>query len=219
METIINYVYQLSRDVPLVWFTLIGTILEEIIGPIPSPLVLTTAGSVALSQSRTYYFLFILALIAACIKTITAYVVYRIADRSEDIFTTRFGKVFGLSHTQLERIGSKFNGTNDEAILFLLRIIPILPAFPISVICGIVKFPIKSYMIITLVSNFAKCLGFLLVGYVGVSKFEGLLFLFASTGRILWALVFLMIGSIVIYFLYHYRSRLSELKPNSEKSA
>ncbi|OGM24943.1 hypothetical protein A2627_03180 [Candidatus Woesebacteria bacterium RIFCSPHIGHO2_01_FULL_39_28] len=50
MNQIISHIKTLANTTPLDLFVFVGPILEEIIAPIPSPLVMTTAGTLAHSQ-------------------------------------------------------------------------------------------------------------------------------------------------------------------------
>ena len=49
---IITYLEKLAQYVPLEVFTVVGTFLEEVIAPIPSPFVLTTAGTITKAQNN-----------------------------------------------------------------------------------------------------------------------------------------------------------------------
>ena len=76
LQGVLVYLENISTKVPLEIFTFFGAMGEEIIAPIPSPLVMTLAGSIASSQNKTFVFLLWLALLGALGKTIGAYVIY-----------------------------------------------------------------------------------------------------------------------------------------------
>src|SRR3990167_5973603 len=105
MEHIISLIKTLATTIPLDVFAFIGSFLEEIIAPIPSPLVMTTAGTLAHTQNHTLLYLFWLALAASLGKTIASWLYYVLADKSEDLVLTRFGKYVGVSHNEIESIG------------------------------------------------------------------------------------------------------------------
>ena len=72
MEQIISLIKTLAYTSPLDVLAFIGSFMEEIIAPIPSPLVMTTAGTLAHTQNHTKRYLFWLAMDASMGKTIAS---------------------------------------------------------------------------------------------------------------------------------------------------
>jgi len=160
---------------PLHAFALLGSFVEEIVAPIPAPLVMTTAGSLALVQDYTFLGLAILALLGSIGKTGGSVVLYYIADKGEDFVTGRLGKYLNISHEEIERLGSYFSGSwKDTAILTVLRSIPIVPSVALSLGCGIVKLPMRVYLPATLIGDTVRGLFFLYIGYAGLKSYEKL---------------------------------------------
>ncbi|NBO17531.1 MAG: hypothetical protein EBV07_01430 [Proteobacteria bacterium] len=62
INLLIQYLKEISSTLPLPVFTFIGALLEEIIAPIPSPIVMTLAGSLAAAANFSYLYLLLLAL-------------------------------------------------------------------------------------------------------------------------------------------------------------
>lgn len=160
----------LSTVVSLPWFVLIGSFAEEVISPIPSLLVMGTAGTIAFARGLSIWHLFLFSCIGNIGKTAGAYIYYVIGDKMEDLVVPRYGKYFGVTHREIEEIGRKFTGTwKDAALLFLLRAIPFFPTTTTSVVCGILKMRLSEYLSITFVANFIKDFVYLLVGYAGLA--------------------------------------------------
>lgn len=160
----------LSTVVSLPWFVLIGSFAEEVISPIPSLLVMGTAGTIAFARGLSIWHLFLFSCIGNIGKTAGAYIYYVIGDKMEDLVVPRYGKYFGVTHREIEEIGRKFTGTwKDAALLFLLRAIPFFPTTTTSVVCGILKMRLSEYLSITFVANFIKDFAYLLVGYAGLA--------------------------------------------------
>lgn len=160
----------LSEVVSLPWFVLIGSFAEEMISPIPSLLVMGTAGTIAFARGLSVWYLLLLSFIGNTGKTVGAYIYYLIGDKLEDIIVPRYGKYFGVTHRQIEEIGRKFTGTwKDAMLLFLLRITPFFPTTTVSVVCGILKMHLSEYLVLTFVANFIKDFMYLLVGYAGLA--------------------------------------------------
>ena len=75
IETLINYLTLLSNRIPVELFVLIGSFVEEVVAPIPSPLVTTITGSLAYSQGYIPVALCLLGLLAAVGKTIGSVII------------------------------------------------------------------------------------------------------------------------------------------------
>lgn len=160
----------LSEVVSLPWFVLIGSFAEELISPIPSLLVMGTAGTLSFVRGLSVWHLLLFSFIGNIGKTAGAFIYYVIGDKLEDVVVPRFGKYFGVTHAQVEQIGRKFTGTwKDAALLFLLRLIPFFPSTTTSIACGIIKMRLSEYLALTFSANFIKDFIYLLIGYAGVA--------------------------------------------------
>src|SRR5690606_6968465 len=111
IEYLIRFLEQLAEEVPVELFAFIGSFIEELIAPIPSPVVMTLAGTMVASNNSPFWYLFIIAVIASFGKTIGAIILYSIADKTEDVVLTRIGRYIGITHKQVDSIGSRFKGT------------------------------------------------------------------------------------------------------------
>lgn len=162
----------LADRLPLDWFVFVGSFIEEVISPIPSLLIMGTAGTIAMVQHRPLIFLFWLAVFGNTGKTLGAWVYYFVGDQLEDVIVRRFGKYFGVTHTQIEGIGKRFTGHHlrDGGFLFLLRFFPFIPTTPVSIGCGIVKMDIRVFLLATYLGNILKDIAYLYAGYYGVTK-------------------------------------------------
>ena len=162
---IILYLEKLAQHVPLEIFTIVGTFLEEVIAPIPSPFVLATAGSITKAQARPLVYIILIAILGSASKTLGGWVLYVITDKMEDLFTSKVGKLIGVSKGEIEKIGKYFNGTKrDWVVLFTLRALPIFPSSPISITSGLIK--IKKLFLPQRFRNNNKKLFYLYVGYL-----------------------------------------------------
>ncbi len=165
-----SWLQHLSEVVSLPWFVLIGSFAEEVISPIPSLLVMGTAGTIAFARGLSVWNLLLLSFIGNIGKTLGAFIYYRIGDTLEDVVVPRFGRYFGVTHGQIEAIGKQFTGTwKDATLLFFLRLIPFFPTTSVSIACGILKMRLPEYLSITFGANFIKDFMYLLVGYAGLA--------------------------------------------------
>lgn len=173
IASIITYLERLAQYVPLEVFTIIGTFLEEVIAPIPSPFVLTTAGSITKAQSNPLSYILFIAILASLSKTFGGWLLYNLTDKIEDVFTSKFGKFIGITSNDVEKIGSYFNGgKKDWLVLFALRSIPIFPSSPISITAGLIKIKMKTFLLTTFTGTIIRNLCYLYLGYAGLAASE-----------------------------------------------
>lgn len=203
-ETLQHSLLGFAQTVPLELFSFVGTILEEIIAPIPSPFVMTSAGSIIAAQSRGLATIFLIAAIAAFGKTLGGLVFYFLADKAEDLVIKRFGRFIGFSHKEVESIGKHFNGTRaDDFILIALRAIPVMPSTPISLVAGFIKLNLRTFIVSTFIGNYIRCLIFLYIGY------EGLTALSEGIDSLESVLKFIVVGFLagIVAFIYYKRGK------------
>lgn len=198
-----HYLVALASQVPLELFAFVGSVIEELVAPIPSPLVMATAGSIAQAQGKTFAYLALIALISAASKTFGCWFFYFIADKVEDIFSRRWGKLLGFSHKDVEKIGSQFDGTRkDDLILILLRAFPIMPSTPISLACGFIKLNLRTYLQSTLIGAFFRSAFFLYLGYSGLEIYRSILEGIDSAQSVMNILIVLLLGGFLAWVYY-----------------
>jgi membrane protein DedA with SNARE-associated domain len=172
IDQIIVLLEGFSQKVPLEIFCLLGSFIEEIIGAIPSPVILVTSGSIVAHRHQTWLYLLLLAAIASAGKTFASWVIYIIFDKVEDVFSSKYGKYFGITHANIEKIGAYFSGGwRDDLIIFLFRAIPIFPTTTVAIACGFLKLDQKSFIRATYAGFFIRCLFLLYLGYAGIESF------------------------------------------------
>ncbi len=170
IETLIFYLEQLAENVPVELFAFLGSFIEELVAPIPSPVVMTLAGSMVATNESPFWYLFIVAVIAALGKTIGAVILYFLADKSEDVILSKLGRFIGVTHKQVERIGDRFQGTpRDYVTLLVIRATPIIPSAPISLVCGLIALPKKLFIISTFFGTIVRDFVYLYIGFTGLS--------------------------------------------------
>jgi len=202
---IITYLEKLAQYVPLEVFTIIGTFLEEVIAPIPSPFVLTTAGSITKAQNNPISYILFIAVIASISKTFGGWLLYILTDKIEDVFTSKFGKFIGISSNDVEKIGGYFNGgKKDWLVLFILRSLPIFPSSPISITSGLIKIRMKTFLITTFTGTIVRNLCYLYLGYAGLAASEEVMAGLNKSETIGMVIIVIMVAGIL---LWGYRKR------------
>lgn len=130
----------------------IASIIEEIIAPIPSTLVIMGTSFIILKGATfspdTLLKLFLnIVLPASMGVTIDSLFVYAIAYFLGKPFLLRWGKYLGVSWDEIEKAEDEFEKSSSDAIiLFIVRAVPIVPSVAISAFCGFVRFDLRKYL-------------------------------------------------------------------------
>lgn len=200
----IEHIVRISAlQLPLEIFVLVGSFFEEIISPIPSALIMGTAGSLALLHHEPLWYLVWLAMIGNIGKATGALLYYFAGDKLEDVFITKLTKFFGINHQDIESIGKRFVGHHwkDGGLLFLLRLIPFFPTLPVSLTAGIIKMDIRVFLVATYFGNFFKDLFYLYAGYAGLAKLHTL---WREIGPVKMEIDILVAVLIIVFFFFLY---------------
>ena len=176
IEWVLTFLEKLAAQVPLEIFALVGSFIEELVAPIPSPIIMTMAGTIAGAQGRPLFYLLVVAVLSSLAKTGAGWLLYVVADKAEDFLMTHFGKFLGISHDEVEKIGAYLSGGwKDDVVLFLLRSIPVMPSSPISITCGVIKINIKTFLWATFFGSIIRSSFYLYLGYSGLDAARSLL--------------------------------------------
>ena len=198
-----QWMLAMGNQVPLEIFLILGEVLEELISPIPSQLVLITAGTIADAQGRAWWSVLWLAGLASFAKTATTMFFYWTAELLERVIIPRFGKYLGLTSDDLRRVGERLNKYSSREFLtiFTLRSIPFFPSVPISIVAGLVSMRVKTFVTATLLGNFVRGLIVIGTGYAGLSTYLAVINGFKGVEDLLTS-AFFIAGAGLIVFVY-----------------
>lgn len=145
-------------------------VIEEVIVPIPSAVILLGSGFLflkgAFSVSLVSTLLFTIVIPATLGLTLGSLVIYGFAYKGGKPFLDRFGTWIGVSWADIESIQRKFEeGTFDEWTFILARVFPVVPSVLIAVFCGLTRMPIRKYITLTLVGAFFKAFFLAIIGW------------------------------------------------------
>lgn len=173
VEKIQEFLVALSIRVPVEWFAVIASFLEEIVAPIPSPLVGAFVGSLAHTSSYEIVgALLFLGFLMALGKTLACGIIYEVMRYASKATAEHLERFFGIRHEDLIAAGGYFTGTIKNYILLILaRAIPFIPSSPISILAGIIKAPLLFYLLATFIGSFIRSMLFIYIGYAGYSGY------------------------------------------------
>lgn len=161
-----------ADKVPVELFVFLGSFVEEVIAPIPSPFIMTTAGSIIALQGKGIETILWLAPFGALGKLLGALVLYIVALKAENFLLSKFSRFIGISNNDIEYISRHFKGTwRDYFILILVRSLPLMPSAPVSVVAGLIKLPLRVFIVGTFVGTVVRDSIFMYFGFVGLDTF------------------------------------------------
>ncbi len=156
----------------------IGVIIESIIVPIPSPLIIMGAGAILITPGLTWVEAFwpiVLKIVipGAVASTIGAFFTFFIAYYGGKMAVDRFHKLLGFTWDDIVGMEKHLVG-RVGLMIFLLRALPIVPLSLISAAAGVLRIPIWQFTIWTLAGSIPRCLILGFLGYLSRESYEGL---------------------------------------------
>lgn len=141
----------------------IGVMIEQIIVPIPSPLIIMGAGAIlilpGLSIPNAFLqILWIIVLPGAIASTLGSYIGYLISFYGGKALVVRFQRFLDVDWNQIERLGKRFQGKKEALSIFLSRAIPVFPISLVSIFAGLLRIPIRPFTIYTFLGSIFRCL-------------------------------------------------------------
>lgn len=161
IESIINSIQALVTSYGAIGIFL-GALIEEIISIIPSAAIIMFAGFFVMGGSEIGLasiskLLLSVSLPVALGLTIGSLLVYSLSYHFGAPFINKFGKYFGVSWNEIELLQGKLNSNkSDEILFFIARSTPIIPFTLINAFCGLVRWNITTYIVITFVGAFIR---------------------------------------------------------------
>jgi membrane protein DedA with SNARE-associated domain len=159
-ETIFAFLQ--ANVLPLGFFgVFIASIAEEVIAPIPSALVMMTAGFLFVSGPidlhniwRLVYYVGLPAGLGVAIGSLW---IYGVAYWGGKTFLEKWGRYIGLHWADVEKMKSKLEEKkSDELAIISARILPVVPSVAISAFCGFMRMRFWKYITLTFIGMFLR---------------------------------------------------------------
>lgn len=151
------------------WSVFIGVIVESVIVPIPSPLIVMGAGFVLISPELSLIealppILLQIVLPGAVASTLGAYIGYGMGYFGGKPLIDRWKSFLGFSWRDVEALERRLQGGQVNMSIFFLRALPIFPLSIISAAAGLLRLPVKQFTLWTFYGAMPRCL---FLGYLG----------------------------------------------------
>jgi membrane protein DedA with SNARE-associated domain len=145
----------------------VGVMIEQIIVPIPSPLIVMGAGAIlilpGLSIPNAFVqILWIIVLPGSIASTLGSYIGYVISFYGGKALVVRLQRFLDVDWGQIEKLEKRFQGKKEAWSIFLSRAIPVFPISLVSIFAGLLRVPIRPFTIYTFLGSIFRCffLGF-----------------------------------------------------------
>lgn len=170
IERIILYIQSIISDYGA-WGVFVATLIEEVVAPVPSPLVPVSAGFFLLMSDLSIVEILlnsaiIIALPVAVGVCIGSSIVYALGFFGGKPVIEKSKKWTGINWQDIENVQLRFTkGIGDEITLFILRVLPIVPGVGISGFCGVIRYSFKKFIVITFAGSFIRAFVLGIVGW------------------------------------------------------
>lgn len=156
----------------------IGVLIESVIVPIPSPLIIMGAGAILIEPGLSAAaalpaLLTKIVLPGAAASTLGAFFAYGFAYYGGKPLIDRCAAFLGFNWADVEAMDQRLAGKAAPA-LFTLRALPVVPLSLISAASGVLRLPLKTFAVWTFLGSVPRC--FLLggLGYLTRDAYDGL---------------------------------------------
>lgn len=182
----------------------IGVIIESVIVPIPSPVIIMGAGALLIPASlpagpALWDITRLIVLPGTLASTLGAFIGYGIGYWGGKPLIEKLSGFLGFSWEDIAAMERRWSGKKVGLSIFLLRALPIIPLSLISAAAGVIRLPAAGFTLWTFLGSIPRCffLGWLgwqmkdaYLGFAGKlnsaeSAVSGLLAL-GAVGLVLW---------------------------------
>ncbi len=168
MSEILNWIMESIRAHGA-WSVFIGVIIESVIVPIPSPLIIMGAGFVLISPELSFVQALLpialqIVLPGSIASTLGGYIGYAIGYFGGKALVDRWERFLGFSWQDVEALERRFQSGQVNTLLFFLRALPIFPLSVISAAAGLLRLPLAQFSLWTFYGTIPRCL---FLGYLG----------------------------------------------------
>jgi membrane protein DedA with SNARE-associated domain len=182
---------------PLEIFVFVGSIIEEIIWFIPSPFIMTSAALLAVKQDYSIFAFASLILFATLGKTVSSYIVFILSEKLEELAQKSKIKFIPDKKTVHKWSEVISQGPWDDIILTIIRAIPIIPSFPVSVACGLLNISTKTFLITTIIGTYIRYTFYAAAAVIGFNQLKNI-----EANFILLGLIAAFVCALVIFYLH-----------------
>lgn len=146
----------------------IGVIIESVIVPIPSPLIIMGAGAILIPSDLPALEVLVriltqIVLPGSVASTVGSLIAFYVGYAGGKPGIERFSRFLGFNWEDVLRIEKLIAG-RVALMLFALRALPVVPLSLISGAAGVLRMPLRTFLLWTFLGSLPRCL---VLGYLG----------------------------------------------------
>ena len=195
------------------WSVFVGVIIESVIVPIPSPLIIMGAGFVLISAELSFVQALVpitlqIVLPGSIASTLGAYVGYAIGYLGGKPLVDRWKTFLGFSWNDVEALERRFQAGQVNTTIFFLRALPIFPLSVISAAAGLLRLPIGQFSLWTFYGAIPRCLFLAYLGWGLGETYQGIAKGIDKAEGIVSGILILSIFAVIIWLRARVRGKI-----------
>jgi membrane protein DedA with SNARE-associated domain len=155
----------------------IGVMIEQIIVPIPSPMIIMGAGAILILPELSIpdaflQILWVIVLPGAFASTLGSFIGYTISYYGGKALVVRLQRFLGVDWDEIGNLEKRFQGKKEALSIFLFRAIPVFPISLVSIFAGLLRISIRPFTLYTFLGSIFRCFFLAFVGWWIGSTYE-----------------------------------------------
>ena len=188
----------------------IGVMIEQIIVPIPSPLIIMGAGAILIPAELSIpnaflQILWIIVLPGSFASTLGSYIGYLISFYGGKALVVRLQRFLDVDWQEIENLEKRFKGKKEALIIFFSRAIPVFPISLVSIFAGLLRIPIKPFTFYTFLGSIFRCFFLSFFGWWIGATYGKVATRLDSVETIVSIIMLTGMGLVFIYLYYKFR--------------
>jgi len=188
----------------------IGVMIEQIIVPIPSPIIVMGAGAILISPGLSIpeaflQILWIIVLPGTIASTLGSFIGYTISYYGGKAIVVRFQRFLGVDWNQMENLEKRFRGKKEALSIFFSRAIPVFPISLVSIFAGLLRVPVRSFTLYTFLGSIFRCFFLAFFGWWIGATYEKVATHLDSLETIVSVLMLIGMGLAFVYLYRKFR--------------
>jgi membrane protein DedA with SNARE-associated domain len=190
----------------------IGVMIEQIIVPIPSPLIIMGAGAILVSPGLSIdkafiHILWIIVLPGAIASTLGSYIGYMISYYGGKALVLRLQRFLDVDWEEIEHLEKRFQGKKEAIAIFFSRAIPVFPISLVSILAGLLRVPLKPFTVYTFLGSTFRCFFLASVGWWIGATYEKVATRLNSAETFVSILMLIGMVGVLAYLYYKLRRK------------
>ena len=188
----------------------IGVMIEQIIVPIPSPLIIMGAGAILIPAELSIpnaflQILWIIVLPGSIASTLGSYIGYLISLYGGKALVDRLQRFLDVDWQEIENLEKRFKGKKEALSIFFSRAIPVFPISLVSIFAGLLRIPIRPFTFYTFLGSIFRCFFLGFFGWWMGATYERVATRLDSVETIVSIVMLIGMGLVFIYLYYKFR--------------